>query len=443
MNSKCIIWEGGIEKEKGCSREWEHEVAAADKRFEIENKVSIQEYSIIRREPCPRQGDARPIAGEFVAVYGRAGIEWRHISPIPLKFHKHGLKTPSIHSDGTEQDCASPLFPKSCQTILMQECREIPPGVEKISSEVAVESFDNQLAQEPLSPDIKVLEWLSHATSHDKNGSRNPSCQTNDVEALDIFEDVQSERRTPRNFKTIARSRNALEDITNLRRPGYLHHNSFFGERNATHKRDWIVSTVKESSDETAETPVYQSPQHDASSVQEPSSLSSLASARAALEGFVISESPPSPSSASPMNSSRFDVSKTETEVPSDVESSRAADQAFALARLEGRVAPKPSSPIQVFVNPAWKYAMAVEVEDEGPRLHEPKPRGGFHLRKIVAYLETLVRGWLGFGAALPDGYSVTADSSLNERPANPTPRRAQYRPTAQLLGEDGSGTIV
>lgn len=425
-NIKDNEWEEDIENEKECSRKWKHEIAAADKRFRSENEVLNQGCTITQREPRPRKGRARSIAGEIVAVHGQAGIEWDHVSPIPLNFHNHGRKTPSVHSNGTEQDCSSPLFPKSCQTVLMQAYQELPPAAERTFLEVEVESFDNQLAQDPLSSDIKVSKWLRQIPSHEKNGPSNSACQKDDGKALDIFEDVQPERSMQRNSKKRVAARNALKDITNLRRPGYLHHNSFFSERKATEKRDQSVYTAKESSDEAAETKAYQSSQPNASTFREPSSISSLASARQALEGVVIGDSPSPSSSPSKASSSTSEASKGETEVSSKVNSSRAADQAFALARLEGRVAPKPSSPIQVFVNPAWRYGMIVEVEDEGPSLLQPKPRGGFHLMKIVAYLEALVRGWLGFGAAVPDGYSVTADGSLIQRPANPTPRRAQ-----------------
>ena len=400
-NSKDIGSEDDVTNEKEHSREWEHEIAAADKRFEIDNGVSNQDCTVIRREPPPRKGHTRPIPGEIVALHGRAGVEWHHVSPIPLNFHKHGLKTPSVHSNGTEQDCASPLFPKSCQTVLMQAYRELSPDVERTSPEVSVESFDNRLAQNLPPPDIKVSKWLSQQFSHGRHGISQTSYQRDDGKALDIFEDGESERQTQRSPRKVMSSGDALKDVTNLRSCGYLRHNSFFVEKNAAREKNQDVFAGQESLDEAKETLIYQAPQPDASTVQEPSSLSSLASARQALEGVVIGDSP------SPSDS---EVSKDENDILPDVDSSRAADQAFALARLEGRVAPKPSSPIQTFVN---TYDMVVEVEDEGPSLPQPKPKRGFHLMNIVGYLETLVRGCLGFGTAMPDRHSVIADGSL------------------------------
>lgn len=416
-NSKDIESEDDVANEKENSRQWEHEIAAADRRFETGNGGSNQDCTVIRRELPPTKGHQGLIPGEIVAVHGRAGIEWHHVSPLPLNFNKHGLKTPSVHSNGTEQDCASPLFPKSCRTVLMQAYQEFSPNVEITSSEVAVESFDNQLAENLPPPEIKVSKWLSQQSSHGRDEFSHTSYQRDHSKVLNIFEDDESERPTQRSPRKTMLSGDALKDVTNLRSYGYLRHNSFFIGENAAREKNQNVFAGQKSLDEAKETPIYQVPQPDASTVQEPSSLSSFASARQASEGVVIGDSP------SPSDS---EVSKDENEILPDVGSSRAADQAFALARLEGRVSPKPSSPIHIFVKRAPRFDVGIEVEDEVPSLPQPKPKRGFHLMSIVGYLDALVRGCLGHDTAVPNECNVIADGSLIERPTNPTPRRAQ-----------------
>lgn len=80
------------------------------------------------------------------------------------------------------------------------------------------------------------------------------------------------------------------------------------------------------------------------------------------------------PKSPSPAAIAVNQATAAEGDAPPEHDSERAAKGAFALARLEGRVLPQPSSPIRRFVDPSGEYGDDVEVEFH-PEFGHPKPR--------------------------------------------------------------------
>ena len=97
------------DSENASSNAWEREIAAANVRFALANGgVDLVETPVRRPFRSPSMVGARR---------GRPIV--REISPIPLDFHKPlRPSTPSIHSNGSEQDTSSPLFARSCERIL-------------------------------------------------------------------------------------------------------------------------------------------------------------------------------------------------------------------------------------------------------------------------------------------------------------------------------------
>ena len=78
-------------------------------------------------------------------------------------------------------------------------------------------------------------------------------------------------------------------------------------------------------------------------------------------------------------SSSRSDATANFTAEPSgesgvEQDAAREAYHMYTLARLEGRVPPISSSPIQRDVNPEWRYNDDVEMEHSGPVLRCPRP---------------------------------------------------------------------
>ncbi len=394
------------ENEDDNPQAWEDVVAAANKRFEIERKISNQGDNVIQKEIRPQGRNTRPFAGNFVAVQGQTNVERYPVSPIPLNLYKQRrLQTPSVVSNGTEQDCGSPLFTKSCRAMQVQAYRELPPDVEGTSSGITTKSFVNGLAQNPPSPENKVSKWLSQTNSIGYSEDDGSPRIHGKGKTLNVFEDVELAAPAKRKPVKGTAPRNALEDISNLRGHDYLQYNSFYDEPKAATKRNQNVSAMRKSLDEAEEAPVDQSPESDianhwpkTSKSEEPSNVSSVGSDRAVLEGYVIS-GPPSLLRSS--SSTSLKVSENETKGLLNASSSRAADQAFVLARLEGRVSPKPSYPIKVYANPTWTYSNNVKIEDEGPHLLHPIPLTHINKRRGVANLETVVSDWAGSRAAV------------------------------------------
>ena len=436
------------ENENGCSDTEDDDNKAADERLELNHGVFNQAPTIARRGPPRETRDLRPAAGEELAVMGQADVEWHNVSPIPLNFYApRGLKTPSTHSNGTEQDCESPLFPKSCKTVLMQAHRAFASNLEDDSSGPAIDSVDNNIDQTPPSLNETIFKWMSQTPNLSRLGHSDRSSLKGKDKVLDVLKDIQSDERIQKNSELRIASRKALKDISNLRGPGYLQHNSFVNETKTATGRDLKALTMEEPLDEPNKTEVFHSlnsynAQHwpEASIAQKPSSLSGLAIARTALEGFVISSS----STSNTCSTSKVFEDAAEILLNDDTPSC-VGDRAFALARLEGRKAPKPSSPIQVFVDPTWAYGNDVEVEDEVLDLLDPGPLHWFTMTRVAVQLEIVVKAWFGFAfgfgldANIPEGYSATTDGDSVERPANPTPRRAQRQQVAQSSAEECS----
>ena len=340
--------------------------------------------------------------GRILVVMGQAGIEYRTISPIPLDFHRIRTAlaaTPSISSHGSELDCSSPSFAKTCKAIFKQSLLEAPSPVQATTL-LHQSSIKKHRGRASL-PDIG-------SDPGDRGVPGNP-------EDFHVWEDISSNGSTGDKIQQILPNANALRDTTNLRKPGYLRYNSFY--QNVKAKAEAILATDVPG---PVSTPQYGSsaikpPNSNASSTnslfaayEDSERAASFATALAALEGVVISDSP-----APPPPSSIF---------PPSLDPARAAQFEKALAALEGRIDPAADTlcPVQRFVRPTGHYNSNVLVENSGPRLRHPKPSQTFNAGAVLEKMEEAIIDRI-------EDIRVVPRRRLIRRPANPTPLRARY----------------
>ena len=424
---------------------WKGELAAAHIRFEFEHEESSQEVTVVPQVFGLRTCIQEPLTGRNATDMSNDNVEGHTISPIPM----------------------------SCGAVLAQTCQESLSTPAKMVSITPKESRDHEFFQRVEALDNKIEQWLNRKKSYDQVGRDIVSSPKGKGRALGVFEDYESfwlpesscnddiaskgaiEHDDPfwhpgSSSSTAIAPKNAfedtdtfwlpessssigivsmdaLEDLSDLRRPGYLQHNSFFLEANATKEEVNNISLKEELLDELERCPMYLSRNPNMARVwpeklvvTEPSSIPHLVSARLELGDVTLGNwsSPTSPVSSG--------VFEDADEILSADQSSFTAEQVFTLTRLEENVAPKPSSMIQTSIDAGWKYDSGVVIEDEEPHHLHSTPFPAFNMFGVIAYLGTILKRWWGPGAVVPSRSSVTVEGELVERPRNPSPRRAQ-----------------
>ena len=447
---------------------WEDAVAAANELFELEQgsafavasqrvdsdkDMSGQEETVIRRRkilgelPLP---ESAVRGSRFVGlVNGKS--KSRKISPILIDFSRtRGVATPSIHSYGSEFDCNSPLFGQSRKAEL-QKAHQEPPRRN-------LEAFALlKLDQADVCSHNRVIEWLRNTVTPDPE-TRTESVQTprsfNVWNGKDETERAMKRRGRifgPEDFRNIweherttqkqsGRSdrvpspKNVLKDVTNVRRPGYLEHNSFFKDSRAPAPGGQSSIAGPSAPRLSKGTSIYSSATAYARKhwpsflAQHPlHSREHMQTVRAALEGYTIEDSPspgkplPSPPSPSSRALEKFSPAP-----------SRKAAYEDALARLEGRAPPLLTSPITRYVRPEMDLADEhIHIEEVGPVLRQPTPLSRTISDKAVQKWESTV------GSAKDHGSIASQTSSRSrrgfcERPSNPTPGRGHWYYEAQ-----------
>ena len=144
---------------------------------------------------------------------GRSEVERHFVSPVALNLSKirESLATPSVHSNGSELECSSPLFLKSRRMALEQSCVE---------------------AGSIPAPEL-VSDWRRNNMGSPSDVTRQEMMEGKHKD-LEIWEDASSSGSSPATRSEIdAAPSNALKDITNIHYPGYLQHNSFFQDAKA------------------------------------------------------------------------------------------------------------------------------------------------------------------------------------------------------------------
>ena len=151
----------------------------------------------------------------------------RTVSPIRLDFNKPlRMSTPSIHSSSGELDTSSPLFGKSCERILRDTYAELPDS-----------EFQREFPERS-----KLDEWAFVYEPRDENLTETTK------KAFGVFKDVANGGSSSRKVEKPAVRSKALEDISNVRRSGYLQFNSFAKDANLANDQTKTAVTATASS---------------------------------------------------------------------------------------------------------------------------------------------------------------------------------------------------
>ena len=343
------------DSKKSSSNAWERAVAAANIRFAIEHGGPDQEDTVIRH---PFRSSAR----ETKAHQVRRQV--RTMSPIPLDFNKRiRASTPSVHSTGTEMDTSSPLFRRSCERIRWETYAELPESMFQRESPKHSRLDEWAFVLEPREVPLP-----------DTRESKAPSSTGR---AFGVFEDGPNGECSSKKTEKPALRSKVLKDISNLRRPGHLHSNSFAKDANLA---DAQISTAVPATGtsfgfggavDPASRRAYIKPKWpgllvnpDNNSMAEAPRLDGAARRR---NEQVIGH---------PIDRSHYSLSHVRTSVADsslNADPSRQAHFDLALARLEGRALPPPPSPIHRHPDSAALFDWDIQTEGS----HRPLPLRG------------------------------------------------------------------
>ena len=346
------------DSEKSSSKAWERAEAAANDRFALACSGLDHVATVIRR-PFHNPDRQAPVQ--------RGWRLMRTISPIHLDYHNRTrIPTPSIHSNGSEQDTSSPSFGKSCQRLLEETYAE-PPRY----------SFQREYLEDSL-PD----EWAFVSEPRDVPLPKAPKVETprSTAKAFDVFRDKSNGGALQKKTGHKDLRSEALKDVSNLRRPGYLKFNSFAkdadsaGDQKTNAALGTAASVRLDSTFNSISRRAYVNKKwpgllgdRSSGSMAEPPKLDGAARRRNEQ------------ATGRPTNESLYSLSHTRTSVEDsrlNINPSRQAHFDLALARLEGRALPPPPSPISRYPDWAALYDRDVYIEG-GHRplpLHEPAP---------------------------------------------------------------------
>ena len=338
------------------SNAWERAVAAANIRFALENG-DFDEIATVVGQPF-RSSEMEPEAPR-----GRRLV--RSVSPIPLDFYKPlRTSTPSIHSNGTEQDTSSPLFQKSCERILRETYSEQPES-----------TLERQVLEDSQLDEWAFVSEPREAPSYEAHESK---ASSSPERVFGVFKDALNggEPSSKKVGKLAVRSK-ALKDISNLRRPGFLKFNSFANDSDlAKSQRGTVVPATASSIgfegalDSESRRAYIESKWPElmkarvTGSVAEPSQLDGVARRR--NEQAI----------GRPLDTAHYSLSHVRTSVADsslNADPLRQAHFDLALARLEGRALPPPPSPIRRHPDSAALFDRDILAEGS----HRPLPLRG------------------------------------------------------------------
>ncbi|KAL8921333.1 MAG: hypothetical protein Q9208_005765 [Pyrenodesmia sp. 3 TL-2023] len=328
---------------------------------------------------------SKTVDPRVVRVQGRDRIENYNISPVPLDYERRrGLATPSIDSSEAHSHLSSPLgyvlvrqatrAKTPAPSIRSQRSTEAISGANSWFPGIAFaeESSPRSVKHQPKKgkenqgerqeKNSKIIRWVNHVK--EALGYRRDVPRT-----LGVFKDKPVDASDKWAATPITHPGNTLRDVTNVRQPEYLKSNSFAQEK----RMRQLAPTVRTRARQQQRAIPVQIPapsrvkQFELNS--RPAGQSAMASARAALRGHVITDSPPSKKTRSRGSSQASTIKLMRSEVDG-----LHPNVAFALARLEGRVAPPPFSPIRRWRDDSDNYGADVEVELGRLRLDAPAP---------------------------------------------------------------------
>ncbi len=343
------------DSKKSSSNAWERAVAAANVRFAIEHGTLSQIATVVKQSSHPSNMNIEPRRPPRLV---------RAIAPIPIDFDKPlRISTPSVHSNGSEQDTSSPLFRKSCERVFRETYAEAPEST--FQRDVPRNSQLDEwafISEPPDAPPPNAL--VSKASS-----SRDP--------AFGVFKDASNENPSSKEVEKLAVRSKVLKDISNLRRPGYLKFNSFAKDAKLPNNQTGTTVPATVSSTGFGGAPDAESRRayiknkwpgllkgRGSDKTAEPPTLDGVARRR---NEQAIDR---------PIDTSHYSLSHVRTSVADsslNADPGRQAHFDLALARLEGRALPPPPSPIHRHPDSAALHDRDIQIEG----FHRPLPLRG------------------------------------------------------------------
>lgn len=235
-----------------------------------------------------------------------------------------------------------------------------------------------------------------------------------------LIQDLQRKKHTLQEDRQVssrdAGRKTALKDVTNLRQPGYLQYNSFAKEfRSAAGSRAVPPSVlpVSDAGPRGCPTSVFEQGNHPNPLAQHPASgKEHIETVHAQLEGYVVRDSPP------PQKQSPAAGSHATPQTPR-----RKAVTEDPLARLEGRMAPLPTSPL-----PSYLRSPAVALSE-----HKRSSTGKAQVLRGRSSWTEVLEDWKANADSLQRRVSVKPPVSVHSHhglldgPRNTTPGRGHW----------------
>ena len=342
------------------SSAWENALTPAENRSAVEHVPEAQIPPPVRKDiPGEVHGAVRR-DGKYITYWDKDVLKVAAVASIPLEFNKpRRISTPSIHSAGSDLDCSSPLFEKSLQALMRETSRDLTSS-DGASQDSRFSGIENS-----------VSDWLEHVETPKFRGEHSDASR--ERQGFNVFQDSgKHEMALEKDRKPFTVSK-ALKDVSNLRRPGYLQHNSFAqtsqidkmignparprisgppiqlfaGVTDAESRRSFIE----------AKWPVLMS-NHNSRKTERSTTLHPQSSERLHSSPHIRRRGHEHPS---PQNLRLQDPNRT-------------ADFDLALAKLEGHAPPQQDSPIRRYADETGLYGPDVLVERRRLRHHQPVP---------------------------------------------------------------------
>ena len=332
-------------------------------------------------------GDLRLRPNTVVRATGE-GLKAHHIAPIQIEYDRANQQrphTPSIHSDGSELDCSSPSFLKSCETAIRaggdlgEICRQIDSGDSNSES-----SMDHLVSK------AKVFKWLEHVDVKELSPAEKANHakmvrqmkETSDMlqspprKAFNVMRDNGDNPKHLQPSKKSTKTLKVLKDVSNVRRPGNVATNRVEISKSIEQKGQLDTQLVPKKAtefDETIPKEVFEAwgTAVPPSTVQfkRPTPASKLSQEKKKLQQEIQHQEEP----LEPILTG-YSTPEPKYLFSFETKSERRAHFEFALARLEGRVLPKTPSPVPRYVYPSGYYNDDVELERHSRMIRQPIP---------------------------------------------------------------------
>ena len=319
---------------------WERKIAAANVRYALRSLKPENTYQMGEEilEEAVKDG-----FGRYVPFVGRKGLEMGKVSHIPLDFNRRrGTKTPSIHSNGSKLDDSSPLFERSTPAWIHDPNDQ---SSESSSSDTAVSDIQTNGSS--------ILAWLESLESPERLAL--PDRKIRADRAFRVLNDRTSAHESAEATHVLCDNpaAKALKDVSNLRRAGYLSHNSFADTKRAAAGQQPI--------------PPHRFPPPIFTRAIDP------ASRRGFTSSGMLGSLPRPRADVIPELNGGHQVDSTSLKSPSS-DPDRAAHCELALSSLEGRALPGQYSPLKRYADYDGGYRSSIKVEHPSWHINEPVP---------------------------------------------------------------------